>query len=192
MAFVGLRKLVYAKLLTDPLSGKATYDAVKPFAKGITANVETATNTATNYADNRPVSVVTQIGETTLSLTSDELAQEVLADILGMELKKGVVVYKQTAKAPYVALGFIGDTDKDTEQYVWLTKGKFNVPSQNINTRTDSPEFQNPEITGTFVGRDSDEVFKIVADTGVTDFAPYKDTFFTEVFDLADLDVTPV
>jgi phi13 family phage major tail protein len=188
MAFVGLRKLVYAKLLTDPMGGPATYETVKPFAKAITANVETATNTATNYADNRPVSVVTQIGETTLSLTSDELSQEVLSDILGMELKKGVVIYKQTAKAPYVAIGFIGDTDKDTEQYVWLTKGKFSVPSTNINTKTDSPEFQNPEITGTFVGRDADEVFKIVGDTGVATFEPFKATFFSDVFDLADLD----
>jgi phi13 family phage major tail protein len=188
MAIVGLRKLVYAKLLTDPLGGPATYDVVKPLAKAITANVETATNTATNYADNRPVSVVTQIGETSVTLTADELSQQVLADILGMELKKGVVSYKQTGKAPYVAIGFIGDTDKDTEQYVWLTKGKFNIPAGNYNTKTDSPEFQNPEITGTFVGRDADEVFKIVADTGVAEFAPYKATFFNEVFDLADLD----
>lgn len=189
MAIVGLRKLVYAKLLTDPLGGPPTYGVVKPFAKAITANVETATNSATNYADNRPISVVTQIGETTLTLTSDELSQAVLADILGMELNKGVVVYKQTGKPPYVAIGFIGDTDKDTEQYVWLTKGKFNVPGTNFNTKTDSPEFKNPEISGTFVGRDADEVFKIVADTGVAEFAPYKATFFDEVFDPADLAV---
>lgn len=192
MAFVGLKKLVYAKLTTDPLGGPPTYETVKPFAKAITANVETATNTATNYADNRPVSVVTQIGETTLTLTSDEISQEVLSDILGMELNKGVVIYKQTAKAPYVALGFIGDKDDDTEQYVWLTKGKFSVPSTNINTKTDSPEFQNPEITGTFVGRDADEVFKIVGDTGVAEFEPFKASFFSTVFDPADLNTTTV
>jgi phi13 family phage major tail protein len=187
MAYVGLRSLVYAKLLTDQLGGTATYSAVKPFSKAITAKVDTATSSATNYADNRPVSVVTQIGETTLTLTADELTQEVIADILGMELNKGVVIYKQTAKAPYIALGFIGDTDKDTEQVVWLTKGKFSVPSQSINTKTDKPDFQNPEITGTFVGRDADEVFKIVGDTGVTEFAPYRATFFDTVFDPASL-----
>lgn len=187
MAIVGLRGLVYAPLLTDPKGGPATYGPVVPFAKAITANVETATNTATNYADNRPVSVVTQTGETTVSITSDELSQEVLAKILGQELKKGVVIYKQTAKPIYIALGFIGDTDKDTEQYVWLTKGKFSIPTGSYNTKTDSPEFQNPEISGTFVGRDADEVFKIVADTGDVTFAPYKSTFFTDVFDPADL-----
>ncbi|MGN7938500.1 major tail protein [Metabacillus sp. 22489] len=192
MAYVGLRKLVYAKLLTDPLGGTPTYEEPKPFAKAITANVETATNSATNYADNRPVKVVTQIGETTLTLTSDELSQEVLSDVLGMELKKGVVIYKQTAKAPYVALGFIGDKDDDTEQVVWLTKGKFSVPSTNINTKTDSPEFQNPEITGTFIGRDADEVFKIVGDTADEAFAPFRDTFFNQVFDPAALDAPTV
>src|SRR4051812_4415422 len=105
MAIVGLKGLVYAELLTDPTGGPATYSTVKPFAKAITANVETATNTATNYADNRPVSVVTQLGETTVTITSDDLSQEVLSEILGQELKKGVIVYKQTAKPIYIALG---------------------------------------------------------------------------------------
>ncbi len=187
MAIVGVRKVVYAELMTDPMDGPATYGTVKPFSKAITLNVQTATNTATNYADNRPVSVVTQLGETTVSLTTDEISQEVLADILGQELKKGVIAYKQTGKPKYIALGFIGDTDQDTEQYVWLTKGKFNIPTSNYNTKTDSPQFQNPEISGTFVGRDSDEVFKIVADTGNVDFSTYKSTFFTDVFDPADL-----
>lgn len=191
MAIVGLRNLVYAPLLTDPANGIATYGEVKSFAPAITAGVETAQESATQYADNGPIAVVTQIGETTLSLTVDEIPMEVLAEILGQELKKGVIAYKQSAVGPYIALGFAGDKSDGKERVVWLTKGRFSIPSDEWNTKTDSPEFQNQEIEGTFIRRDSDEVFKIVGDTSVAEFAPYRSSFFEEVFDVAQLDTTP-
>ncbi|MGE6718723.1 major tail protein [Peribacillus frigoritolerans] len=191
MAIVGLRKLVYAPLLTDPSEGKATYGAVKPFAPAITAGVETAQESATQYADNGPIDVMTQIGETTLSLTVDEIPMEVLAEILGQEIKKGVIAYKQSAVGPYLALGFAGNKSDGNERVVWLTKGRFSIPSDEWNTKTDSPEFQNQEIEGTFIRRDCDEVFKIVGDTAVAEFAPYRGEFFEEVFDYTKLD-TPV
>ncbi|MES1038950.1 major tail protein [Peribacillus simplex] len=192
MAIVGLRNLVYAKLLTDPVNGIATYGEVKPFAPAITAGVETGQESATQYADNGPIAIMTQIGETTVSLTVDEIPMEVIADILGQEIKKGVIAYKQTAVGPYVALGFAGNKSDGNERVVWLTKGRFSIPSDEWNTKTDSPEFQNQEIEGTFIRRDSDEVFKIVGDTAVAEFAPYRSSFFEEVFDIAQLDTTPI
>jgi len=187
MAIVGLENLVYAKLETDEETG-ATYSEVKPFAPAITASVSTAQNSATQYADNGPIAVVTQIGETTLTLTVDEIPQEVLADVLGQELKNGVIAYKQDAVPPYLALGFVGNKVNDEKRMVWLTKGRFSIPSDEWNTKTDSPEFQNQEIEGTFIRRDYDRVFKIVGDTDEEGFKPYEATFFDTVFDLDSMD----
>mgnify|MGYP001316093510 CR=1 FL=1 len=187
MAIVGLENLVYAKLLKDDATG-VQYDTVKPFAPAITAEVETAQETATQYADNGPIAVVTQTGETTLTLTVDEIPLDVLADILGLELKNGVLIYKQDAVPPYVALGFTGNKANGEKRFVWLVKGRFSVPGEEWNTKTDSPEFQNQEIEGTFIRRDFDRIYKIVADTDIPEFAPYKDTFFDTVFDPSVLD----
>jgi len=189
MAIVGLENIVYAKVIQDDKTG-VQYDEVKPFAPAITAQVETAQESATQYADNGPISVITQTGETTLTLTVDEIPLEVLADILGLELKKGVLIYKQDAVPPYIALGFTGNKDNGEKRLVWLTKGRFSIPSDEWNTKTDSPEFQNQEIEGTFIRREFDKVFKIVGDTDIPDFAPYVDTFFDSVFDLSVLDGT--
>lgn len=188
-SIVGLENIVYAKLETDDETG-ATYTEVKPFAPAITAGVETGQESATQYADNGPGAVVTQIGETTLSLTVTAIPQDVLADILGQEVKKGVIAYKQDAVPPYVALGFTGTKDDGGKRMVWLTKGRFSIPSDEWNTKEDSPEFQPQEIEGTFIRRNFDRVFKIVGDTDEEEFKPYADTFFDDVFDLSQLEDT--
>lgn len=187
MAIVGLQDIVYAKLIKDDKAG-VQYEEVKPFAQAITAQVETAQESATQYADNGPIAVITQTGETTLTLTVDEIPLDVLADILGYELKNGVLIYKQDVVPPYVALGFKGNKSNGSMRYVWLYKGRFSVPSDEWNTKTDSPEFQNQEIEGTFIRRNYDKVFKVTADTDIEEFAAYKDTFFDSVFDLSTLD----
>ncbi|WP_054948978.1 major tail protein [Numidum massiliense] len=184
-SIVGLENIVYAKLISDTQDA-VEYGEVKPFAPAITASVETAQDSATQYADNGPIAVATQIGETTLNLTVNEIPQEVLADILGQEMVKGVIAYKQDIQAPYLALGFTGNKENGKKRLVWLTKGRFTIPSDEWNTKQDSPEFQNAEIQGTFIRRDFDKVFKIVADTEVEEFT-YEDEFFTEVFDLSKL-----
>lgn len=189
-SIVGLENIVYAKLIEDNEQG-VQYGEVKKFAPAITAGVETAQESATQYADNGPVAVATQIGETTLSLTVTAIPQEVLADILGQEKKRGVIAYKQDAVPPYVALGFTGTKDDGEKRMVWLTKGRFSIPSDEWNTKEDSPEFQPQEIEGTFIRRDFDRVFKIVGDTDEEEFKELADTFFDEVFDVSQLGDTP-
>ncbi|UOQ93415.1 phage tail protein [Halobacillus shinanisalinarum] len=189
-SIVGLKDLVYAPLLDDSASG-ATYGEVKPLAPAITASTETAEETATQYADNGPIEVVSQIGETTITITASALEQAVLAEILGQEVRKGVIVYKQTATAPYIAIGFKGTKANGKNRNVWLLKGRFATPSDEWNTKADSPEFSNQEITATFIRRDFDEAFKITGDEEVTEFDQYKGTFFDQVFDPAQLDVAP-
>ncbi|MDV2683802.1 hypothetical protein RYX56_05695 [Alkalihalophilus lindianensis] len=189
-SMVGLRDLVYSVLDTDDKTG-ATYGEVKPFAPAISASVNTGQESATQYADNGPIDVITQTGETTLTVGTNEIIDEVLAEILGQTLTKGVIAYKQDVTPPWVAFGFKGTKANGEEKFVWLTKGRFSIPSNELNTKTQQPNFQDASITGTFIRRDYDEVFKITGDTDAEEFADFKDLFFEEVFDLSLLNTTP-
>lgn len=189
-SFVGLHQLVYSIILEDTAEG-TTYGDVKPFARAISANVATAQESATQYTDNGPTAVITQTGETTLTIGTPEVPDDVLCDILGQEMMGGVIAWKQEAIPPYVALGFIGDKENGAEKCVWLVKGRFTIPSSEINTKTNSPTFQDASIVGTFIRRNSDKVFKITGDTDNPDFKPYRQGFFDTVFDYTKIGETP-
>ncbi|MEC0497244.1 MULTISPECIES: major tail protein [Bacillus] len=183
---VGLENLVYAKLIKDE-KGDIQYGEVKDFAPVISAKVDTATETGTLYANNGPIIAKSQIGETKVSLGVSEIPMEVLADITGQKLVKGVIVYKQDAVPPYVALGFTGTKEDGNKRMVWLTKGRFGLPSEDRKTSEDKVDFQTDEIEGTFIQR-SDKVFKIVGDSGVAGFEEFESTFFDQVFDVKKLE----
>ncbi|MDI3410029.1 hypothetical protein QKW52_04625 [Bacillus sonorensis] len=91
---VGLENLVYAKLIKDE-KGNIQYGPVQPFAPAIQANVDTTNEMSTLYADNGPIIVNSNIGETKVKLGISEIPQEVLSDITGQKLVKGVIVWKK-------------------------------------------------------------------------------------------------
>ena len=73
-------------------------------------------------------------------------------------------------KAPYVAIMFESDKHDGKKRYVKLLKGRFSVSQETINTKGDSVEFQLPQITGKFVARESDKMWKLTHDeTGTND-----------------------
>ncbi|MCY7869627.1 hypothetical protein MOB43_10110 [Bacillus spizizenii] len=185
---VGLENAVYAKLIKDE-KGNIQYGEVKPFAPAIQADVDTSSENTTVHADNGPVIVLSNIGETKLKFGTTEIPQDVLADITGQKLVKGVIVWRQDAVPPYVAFGFTGTKEDGNVRHVWLTKGRFGIPSTNYKTKEDKADAQTEEIEGTFVQR-ADKVFKITGDSSVEGFEEYRDTFFNEVFDVSRLDET--
>lgn len=176
----GLKDIVYAVLTEDSKTG-TTYGAVKPFAPAITAGVDTATDKATQYADNGAFDTDTQVGETTLSLEVPDLDSAVLREILGLEAVNGVTVFKQNAKAPYVAVGYKGTRGDGTEKHVWLVKGKFSVPSEELSTKAEGVEFKTTSLEATFIRRESDDTYKVVGDTADEDYVGAA-TFFSTVF----------
>ncbi|MFE6232543.1 major tail protein [Bacillus subtilis] len=188
-SIVGAEDLVYAKLITDEKTAKPTYGEVKPFCPFQNIKVDTSVDIATQWADNGAHAVQQKTGDTKVTMGTTAIPQDVIADILGLELKKGVIAYKADAISPYVAIGFRGKKENGNERLVWLTKGKFTVPSDEWKTGNDKAEFQEVDIEGTFVNRKHDKVFKIVGDTDDAEFASqYAPTFFDQVFDVEKLD----
>jgi|APAga8741244001_1050109.scaffolds.fasta_scaffold18615_2 phi13 family phage major tail protein len=187
MAQIGLDKLVYALVTKDDETGY-TAGPVKSFAPAMSSNVNRNSSSTSLYADNGVKAVATSTGDTELELGTTKIPLPVQAEVLGHELRNGVLIRKKTDKAPYVAVGFRSENDDNSDKLVWLYKGKFQVPGQEFASKGESVEFQTRTITGKFASRDFDGVSDIEADTNNEELPDgLVDTWFNEVVDIADL-----
>jgi len=191
MTTISLRNLVYSKLTKDDATG-VTYDAVKKFAPAISANINRNSSSTSLYTDDGVSEVATSTGETELELGVSNIPLAVQADVLGHEIRAGVLIRKATDQSPYVAIGFESENSDGSYKLVWLYKGKFQVPSQEFQTKGESVEFQTRTITGKFAKRDFDGVSEIETNSNATGLpAGLVDGWLDEVVDMADLVATP-
>lgn len=164
MATIGLRDIYYAKLLTDPVGGTATYDAPKRLAGAISANINPNSSSATLFADDGPADTAATLGEISLELNVADIPLETQAELLGHTVESGVLKKKGGDVPPWVAVGFRTLKSNGSYRYYWLNKGKFATPEEDLKTKGDSIEFATPTISGSFVKRDSDDEWQRQAD----------------------------
>lgn len=157
MAYTGLIKFHYAKMIDDVIGGATTYDTPKPLGAAISLTETPTTSMSTLYAENGPSETGSANGPTTAEIGVKELTQQVLADLLGQKLNAdGVLEQGRDDKAPYVALGFQMTGENENDAFVWLYKGKFSRPTTTAATKGESVTFNTPTISATFLDRDSD------------------------------------
>lgn len=187
-ATVGLDMLYYAVMTNEELE---TYAAPVRIPGAIQATVTPTTNSATLYADDKADEVATSLGDIGFSLITKNLPTTALRDLLGHAIDShGGLVRSASDNAPYVAIGYRRKMSNGKYRFNWLYKGKFQPEAQDAQTKTDTPAFQTPTITATFVPRDSDGHWQYVVndgDPGVT--AAFLGTFFNNVV-LPDADTT--
>lgn len=171
MATIGLRDIYYAKLLTDPVGGTATYDAPKRLAGAISANINPNSSSATLFADDGPADTAATLGEISLELNVADIPLETQAELLGHKVEAGVLKKKGGDVPPWVAVGFRTLKSNGSYRYYWLNKGKFATPEEDLKTKGDSIEFTTPTISGSFVKRDSDDEWQRQADADDTESA---------------------
>lgn len=182
-AQVGLKDVHYAILLTDDETG-ATYDPPVRIVGAIEATITPTVNTETLYADDAPSEVASAMGEIELELNVKDVPLDVQAALLGHTLNdEGVLIKDKDDQAPYIALGFKSLKSNGKYRYIWLLKGKFSIPEQSYMTKQDTPEFQTPTISGSFVVRESDGLWQYVGDEDATGFTPeIASAWFTSVY----------
>jgi phi13 family phage major tail protein len=172
---IGLRNLVYCKLLTDPEegAGKATYDAVKRIPGAITANVNPNASTDTLFADDGPYETAATVGQIALELNVADLPLEAQAELFGHTIdSRGILIRKAGDVPPWVAVGFKSLKSNGKYRYTWLAKGKFSLPEQNNETKGDSINWNTPTATGSFVKRECDDEWERHADEDTEAFTP--------------------
>ncbi|MBO8164701.1 MAG: phage tail protein [Brevibacillus sp.] len=179
---IGMDMIHYA-IMTD--EEQETYDTPKPIPGAITGTVSPTTNMETLYADDQAWETDSVLGDISIELNVADLPDEVQKDILGAEVDaNGVLVQKSSDVAPYVALGFRSRKSNGKYRYYWFYKGKFQPNEENFETKADSPNFQTPTITGTFIARKTDKKWRVRADEDSATIKPEViENWFTAVYD---------
>lgn len=169
MAIIGLSKPYYA--IYNNASGVITYAQGGVMGRATEANIEIESSEDNNlYADNAIAETDRQFTGGTLTLSTDDLSQDVSAAILGVKTQAiesipGItdedvneLIYDNTQVIPYLGCGFIVKkmlNGVTAWRAIVLTKIMFSVPSDAATTQGESIEWQVPELTATIMRDDS-------------------------------------
>lgn len=169
MAVIGLSKPYYG--IYSVSGTTVSYADGDVMGKATEANIEIDTTEDNNlYADNAIAETDRSFAGGTLTLSTDDLSQDVAKAILGLTENtitgiEGVtdtsvkeLVYDDTQTTPYLGVGFIVKK-KVGGAYKWravvLSKVMFSVPADAATTQGESIEWQVPELSATIMRDDS-------------------------------------
>lgn len=169
---IGLTNLVYAIMTADepPTApgandGYTEYDSSVRILGAITANFSPNASNDTLFADDGPYDTASTLGAMSLELNVADLPAEQRAELLGATYANGILIHTANDIPPYVAVGMSVKKSNGYDRYIWYLKGKFSAPDDNNQTKADSINWNTPTITGNFLKRDSDDQWKVQADT---------------------------
>lgn len=140
-------------------------------------------------ADDGPyVTLSGGISEATLDVKVLDINSEAKKDWFGIDIKKGVEMYKKDLTPNDIAVMFKTHMEDGKGVYVGMLKGKFSLPGVDTKTVDGAPDPQADESTGTFAPRgDSDNGMMVVI--GREDNADFDlESFKSYVFPKTDED----
>lgn len=169
MATIGLSKPYFA--VYSAAGSTVSYANGAVMGKATEANIEIDTTEDNNlYADNAIAETDRTFAGGTLTLSTDDLSQEVSKAILGLAEQaitgiEGVtdtsvkeLLYDDQQQTPYLGVGFI-IKKKVGGVYKWrgviLTKVMFSAPADAATTQGENIEWQTPELSATIMRDDS-------------------------------------
>jgi phi13 family phage major tail protein len=176
---LGLRDLYYALVTQDDASAYAA-DTPAYMAPLVSASQAPASNSKTQYADDGPFDTMSSEGETKIDLELTAVPLSIQAILLGKEYDAATGrMFDNGGTPPDVALSFRSVKSNGSYKYYQYLKGKFSAPSEEQNTKTDTPDPKNAKITFTAVktiyqfdlGDVNDGVKRIVGDEDDANFS---------------------
>lgn len=122
---------------TDAAYTAGTPEILAPMA---TIGRDTSVNTKTRYYSGMAMFTDTSEGETKMTIAVPGLTTKGRANLLGKpyDAANGKMYDDGKADAPYYAIGYRVSRPGGVEEFVWLLKGKFSIPKNEAETKTDS------------------------------------------------------
>ena len=154
-----LRNLHYALLKSDTAAG-VEYEKPEPLVGAISAKINPSSSQELELA--------------TLPLKAQ-------AALLGHHYEDGVMTLTDSDDPPFLAIGFMSQPSPGKYRLVWLYKGKFQLIADEYATATDAAAWRLPKLTGSFVKREHDGQWQIVADSSDPGFTAV-DLWFKSVY----------
>lgn len=136
---IGVSDLYVAKITADT---DAAFTPGTPEALAPTATIarETTVNTKTRYYSNKAMYADSSEGETKVTAAIPGLTVEGRANLLGKVYNEtdGIMYDNGEADAPYFAIGYAIDRPDGIKEFYWFLKGKFSIPKDEGETKTDN------------------------------------------------------
>ena len=184
MAYIGLKKLHIAVLTAEETN---TYAVPTQLSPAVNANVTPNFESTSLYGDDRIVYVENALGDIDVELAVTDLTDADYALLMGITPNvDGVIEDSADDQAPYVALGFEMPKPGGGVALRWYYKGKFQKPSEEVATKTDTTEYVTPAITAKFMAREDGKWRARVdyTDSATID-AAVRDAWFDAVYSVA-------
>ena len=159
-----LRNLHYA-ILTSDTADNLAYQVPKPLVGAISAKVSPTSNQEKLWADDGVFDIAASLGDIKLELELATLPLKAQAALLGHGYVDGVMTMTDIDEPPYVAVGFMSQPQPGKFRFVWLYKGKFSLVEDEYATATDSATWRLPKLSATFVKRENDGQWQVIADS---------------------------
>lgn len=180
---IGLENLHFAILEKDTAT-EASYSTPERILNVAKIKIDPKVKSKSYFGDNRAVEIYSALGEIDIEVEIGGIKTEILAKLIGAKYSKGIITYSGTDVAPYIALGFTGLKSNGKRVFIWLYKGKLNIPTEDLKTLEDTPDFQPDTLKGTFTKRAKDGLWKAMADEDAEDFeAEVATNWFTKVYE---------
>lgn len=149
--FRGVEDLFFARVKEDSDTNYTT-DTPKRLSYVATISKEVESSSETHFYDNKGMIAIAAKGSETYTLTVAPLPLAILAEITGQafDATKGMLIEGSITPRQFA----IGYRTKGTDgfwRYVWKYKGVFTIPSEEVNTESDSIDTTNTELTFTAV-----------------------------------------
>ena len=149
--FRGVEDLFYAEVVED---SDENYTTGTPKRLSYTATIakEVETSSETHFYDNKGMIVINAKGAETYTLTVAPPPLAILADITGQafDASKGMMI-EGAVRPRMFAIGYKTKGTDGFWRYVWKLKGQFAIPSEEVNTESDSIDTTNTELTFTAI-----------------------------------------
>lgn len=149
--FRGIEDLYFAEVIED---SETNYTTGTPKRLSYTATIskEVETSSETHFYDNKGMIVINAKGAETFTLTVAPPPLGILAEITGQAFDASLgMMIEGEIKPKMFAIGYKTKGTDGFWRFVWKYKGQFAVPSEEVNTESDSIDTTNTELTFTAV-----------------------------------------
>lgn len=149
--FRGVEDLFYAEVMEDSENQFST-GTPKRLSYTATISKEVESSSETHYYDNKGMIVINAKGAETFTLTVAPPKLETLAEITGQAFDSASGMMMEGEVEPkYFAIGYRTKGTDGNWRYCWKYKGQFAIPSEEVNTESDSIDTTNTELTFTAI-----------------------------------------
>lgn len=157
MAYIGLRHPVWAPIEAAEIEGQPiAYGKGVVLGKAISAEVTFTRSTARLYADDKLSDSDNSITGGTLRATTDDIDDEVLAQVMNMEVGTDGEYEETGDSSPYGGFGYVRVRKTRAGQLMytamWLHKVQLGIVSETASTKGEQTEYQTPTLEGDIMG----------------------------------------